>query len=439
MPLPGSRPRSPTPPPGTGRTCRSASAPGTRRSSIPASRSGPGPRGPCCDDVVHDGVDVVSVDPAPVAEMRRDPVPPVRRGAADVREDHPVAAAREQHRLDARRRTPRPARPAVDGDHSRQWRVVAACRRGDPVSIRRLVRSHGRVPSRAMEAPLPRRAARVLSRRPPPSTVITSGARPAFGPRRLTMPPATARLVQSASAVARARRRTSRAGRSADRMGTRRAARGHGPTRSRRRSSRRARSARAATRPSSPSGPLRPSGRSGGQGPGSRATAGPRPSAGPTNTVALISSVAVRDVDAGDGEPAAIRRPAGEPAQLARARTGRGSRRRVSRASRPDGPAGMKVGVGLAIRRERDRRAVGVPRDPLDAPVALGQLARRRAARGIDDEQVRPAVDEALLVVAPVDPADDARQRRLAGRGRGSHDEPWRVDGRGEGEAATVG
>ena len=72
------------------------------------------------DDVVDGRVDVVGVDAAPVAELRADPVAPVRRRAADVGQDDAVAARDEERDLDVRRGRPRAERPAVDVDDRRE-------------------------------------------------------------------------------------------------------------------------------------------------------------------------------------------------------------------------------------------------------------------------------------------------------------------------------
>ena len=80
----------------------------------PSTPSRSGSASPSADRVVDRGVDVRRVDAAPVAELRPDPVAAVAGGAADVRQDHPVAAGAEQHDLDGRCRRPRPERAAVD-------------------------------------------------------------------------------------------------------------------------------------------------------------------------------------------------------------------------------------------------------------------------------------------------------------------------------------
>ena len=102
--------------------------------------------------------------------------------------------------------------------------------------------------------------------------------------------------------------------------------------------------------------------------------------------------------------------PDGSPSRRARGpRAARPSAPRDVDVDRPDRRPRLEVGLRAAVGGERDRPAVGMPRDVRDAPVAARDLARPAPA-SIDDEQVRPAVAVALLVPAPVgagDPAGD--------------------------------
>ncbi len=109
---------------------------------------------------------------------------------------------------------------------------------------------------------------------------------------------------------------------------------------------------------------------------------------------------------------------------------------------RPDRGARREVRVRAAIAGEDHGPAVGVPRDVADAPVAAGDLPRHGAPLQVDDPQVRPAVDVALLVPAPVDAVDPAGAGAVlvGGPDPGDRsDEPaWRVHLRGEGDPRPV-
>ena len=113
---------------------------------------------------------------------------------------------------------------------------------------------------------------------------------------------------------------------------------------------------------------------------------------------------------------------------------------------RPDRRPPVEVGLRTAIGGERDRSAVGMPRDVRDAPVAARDLARPGRPR-IDDKEVRPSVSMALLVPSPVGAGDVAgdggliRARLPAPRDRPglAGDEAGRVDLGGEREAPAVG
>ena len=87
-----------------------------------------------------------------------------------------------------------------------------------------------------------------------------------------------------------------------------------------------------------------------------------------------------------------------------------GSRLALIDVDRPDRRPPVEVGLRPAIAGEGDRPVVGMPRDVGDAPVAARDLARS-AAREVHDEEVRPAVEMALLVPAPVGAGDVADDR----------------------------
>ncbi len=113
---------------------------------------------------------------------------------------------------------------------------------------------------------------------------------------------------------------------------------------------------------------------------------------------------------------------------------------------RPDRRPPVEVWLRTAVGGERDRSAVGMPRDVRDAPVAARDLARPGRPR-IDDKEVRPPVAMALLVPSPVGAGDVARDGGLirarlpAPRDRPglAGDEAGRVDLGGEREAPAVG
>ncbi len=77
-------------------------------------------------------MDIGRIDAAPVPELRTDPVSPVGRRSADVRQDHAVAGRREEDHLDVRGRSPRSQRAAMDVDDRGKWRGARARRGSDP-------------------------------------------------------------------------------------------------------------------------------------------------------------------------------------------------------------------------------------------------------------------------------------------------------------------
>ncbi len=354
-------------------------------------------------------MDVVGIDPAPVAELGPDPVAAVGGRAADVGQDHPVAARDEEGDLQAAGRAPRlPAvrhgcrrpsagrrRPAPGGEaiQSRSARPRpgrgraaspaggrAACQRranrgaGDAADRRR--RSSARAPARrACRRPRPaghRRATASGRRRPHrPASGRGSAAAPAGRRVERELPGQAAPAIghQGDEAIRR-RPRTGRGGRSPASRGGRCRPRtrpaGRAPGRARR------------GRPC-----RRPPGRS--RCPGSGRRAGP----------ASITPMAASQRPSGENAgwlawPPRRRISTGSPARRGRPRqivslgpASAWSARSAAKTS--DRPSGSQLGWRT--------------------PQSPGVRRRGRASRpNRDDEQVLPAIDVALLVPAPVGP-----------------------------------
>ena len=113
-------------------------------------------------------------------------------------------------------------------------------------------------------------------------------------------------------------------------------------------------------------------------------------------------------------EPAPVGRergPAGEPGHAEH----RTRRLVVVHVDGPDGRPWVRVGGCAQVRRERDRPAIGRPAEVDRAPVAARDLARPGTRMSLDDEQVRPAVEMAGPVPAPIRARDPSGQRRAVG------------------------
>ena len=176
---------------------------------------------------------------------------------------------------------------------------------------------------------------------------------------------------------------------------------------------------------------------------------GADPSPDPTMSPGLRSSSGSGTSRPDRHDPATVRRPGGVVGPAGRcqdlARFGPAS---SSTSTAQIVVRGRTSGIRPACGRERDRPSVRAPRDVGHAPVARGDLPRLGARRRVDDEQVRPAVQVADAVPAPVGPRDPSGEGRVVASRQGllapdrrhvADEEPGRIDLRGEGEARPIG
>ena len=158
----------------------------------------------------------------------------------------------------------------------------------------------------------------------------------------------------------------------------------------------------------------------------------------------VVARLGLQDADRRD--PAAVRGDRGLGGRAARgedlARLGGPASPGASTSTAQIVDLGARSGCGPRSLVKTTRPPVGMPGDVAHAPVAARDLPRRGAACEVHDEQVRPAVQVALLVPAPVDAVDPARARAvLVGRPDAGDrpDEPARrVDLGGERDAGPV-
>ena len=370
---------------------------------------------------------------APVPEVRPDPVAAVARRAADVRQDDAVAGAAEQDDLDRRRRRPGAERPAVDVDDRRE-RLRPAASAGEAIHVSigppgpgawtscmrgHANRSRQRDPSRVRivgsPAPSARRGRRRRLHRDGHELhrPIVEAADDADPPV-----PRDARVRGGGEAVGRHVEGRQRAG--IARRPARRGIHGESPRNraaaigdDRRRSSRRRprpassasrrpsracrcrttsravdpASARAATRaPSRRPGRRRAPGSCRRPRPGRRRRT-PRASARRATTPAWSP----------------VRRPAGPPSARRCAPSASTSTVQIDSMGRTSA-SGRGSATNATDLPSGDQASFETPQSP------ARDLARLRAAPRVDHVQVRPAIDEALLVPAPVDARDPPRE-----------------------------
>ena len=398
-------------------------------------------------------MDVGGVDAAPVVELRANPVAAVRRGAPDVGQEDAVAARRTAAR--PRSMAPAPSHPA--GRHGRRSRSGAGRRPapageatqvsigppGPGTSNRRMtgherpraqrlpcvVRGFGRSPSVREAEQLHRSVADAGEHRDPAIGLGAHARRDDDAVRR-------SRLRRSFATPGAAR--ASCAG--VDRVSPGRAT-PDGPDD---RDDRRVVDPAGGPRDRSGVQPCRsesiqlPIGRSrvGASGHG-----GAAPSAGPHDELRAGVVEGVVGEVADGRHPATIRRPGrrmGVPAEAEHLRWCRRRARRRPRRSRSTSwksrsASGRGSVTKAIVVRPATRRCSRRPSRP-----AVTCRGRAPAPR-FDDVDVRPSVEAADLVVAPVESGDPSRDGLLAARRLPAHDEPWRVDVEGEGQPAAVG
>ena len=105
---------------------------------------------------------------------------------------------------------------------------------------------------------------------------------------------------------------------------------------------------------------------------------------------------------------------------------------------RPDRGPRQEVRVRPLVGGEGDGPPVGRPGELRDAPVARRDLAGRGAARRLDDVQVGPPIERALLVPLPVEASDPASRRRVVALRLRPDEEPRRIDLDGQREPGSV-
>ena len=367
-------------------------------------------------------MDIGCIHATPVAQLRADPVPAVRGGPADVRQDHSIAGGDEEDDFDVRGGRPGTERTAVHVHDGRDGAVRSVGRRGDPGLDRsgrtgRLGQGH----HRHREPPLPGRpdprpdawrptrrgrgSASSMARTPSvPSQLIAPVAGPRVATARewATMSPVDEGLDPDRSSDLRRQVEGRRVSPPSRRD------RGDDPVRGRPERSAAAR-----------------------RHPARQVRVGPL--ADGSVQVRREHPRLRRPIDGGGDEARAevveglglvqadrrrSRRPSGDHAgwlaQPPAARTSRGSVASVPSRSTSTAQIvvrGRRSASGPRARGEGDRPAIGAPCDVGHAPIARGDLARGGTRRRVDHEEVRPAIEVADAVPAPIRAGDAPGQR----------------------------